>query len=341
MHGGQTNEYNYVKGNHVNNFVADFCDDKNNNDVTCTINKRNNATGQANCKNKRRPIRRGNRKSKQFTATSKVNIAFNNVNRVKYKLYDIRKLIRDQSIDIFGIAESFLQDEEQIEVKGYTWIGKNRSSRQGGGIGLLVSDQFSVVDDNVCNSKSDEYERLWIRVKICDIFVNLAVAYFPVEGANPDLTDDLYNQLLSEVIQLENECKDGDPHILIMGDFNGRIGSNIYGGDPILNSNGERLLNFRDDACLNIVNCSNKCHGKITWFRHPHSSCIDYFLSSNSIDKCIEKMIVDEDRNFHIGSDHNILMLYLKFKPSKHSYNKPKVMHKTWNISHDQDWSAF
>jgi hypothetical protein len=126
-----------------------------------------------------------------------------------------------------------------------------------------------------------------------------------------------------------------------MGDFNGRIGSNIYGGDPILNSNGERLLNFRDDACLNIVNCSNKCHGKITWFRHPHSSCIDYFLSSNSIDKCIEKMIVDEDRNFHIGSDHNILMLYLKFKPSKHSYNKPKVMHKTWNISHDQDWSAF
>ena len=185
-------------------------------------------------------------------------------------------------------------------------------------VGMLVSDKIVVVDDNICNSASDNYERLWIRVKISDIFINVCVTYFPVEGTDQDLTNDLYNKLLSEVIQLENECN--NPQILIMGDFNGRIGDKIYGGDPALNSNGRRLLNFCNDASLDIVNCSRQCHGKITWFRHPYSSCIDYFLSFNILDDYIKKMIVDEERNFHLGSDHNVLFLHLKLN----SCDRPK-----------------
>jgi len=306
---------------------------------------------KSNQKHSRKHVRRGNRKNRSRTNGNiktkgtpiKVNIAFNNVNRVKSKLYDIRKLIVEQNIDIFGIDETFLENEECINVNGFNWYGKNRIGKGGGGIGMLVSDKIVVVDDNICNSTSDNLERLWIRVKISGIFINICVAYFPVEGADPDLTDELYNQLLSEIIQLEEECNinNENPKILIMGDFNGRIGNKIYGGDPILNSNGERLLNFCNDASLDIVNCSRKTEGKITWVRHSQSSCIDYFLSSNVLDDYIEKMIVDDERNFHLGSDHNVLFLRLKFNPCEDTNPDVGLGCKTWNISHDQDWSAY
>lgn len=307
-----------------------------NHDLNCVANSNS-------CRRKR--VRRGklsNSSSKKKRSTHiDVNVAFNNVNRVKSKIYDIKKFIVEQNIDIFGIAETFLKFEEGINVNGFRWYGKNRSCKGGGGVGFLVSDKLIVVDDDLCNSQSDDFERLWIRVKINDVFVNLAVVYFPVEGSNPDLVNEIYNQLLSEIIQIENESEDDVPYIMIMGDFNGRIGDNIVGGDPVLNSNGECLLNFSKDACLNIVNCSRKCYGKITWFRHPHSSCIDYVLSSDSIDKCIDKMIVDEERNFHLGSDHNVLVTYLKFKSNGNVFKNHDVKNRVWNITGDQDWSAY
>ena len=39
-----------------------------------------------------------------------------------------------------GLAETFLQREEEIEVGGYTWHGQNRQNckRASGGVGLLV-----------------------------------------------------------------------------------------------------------------------------------------------------------------------------------------------------------
>ena len=91
----------------------------------------------------------------------------------------------------------------------------------------------------------------------------VAVTYFPNEGVDPILCDEMYNKLLSEVLKIESEEGDGKPHILITGDMNGRIGDKIPFGDPVRNSNGNRLFNFSDDADLTIINCTKMCFGKI------------------------------------------------------------------------------
>ena len=295
--------------------------------------------------NKKR-VRRGRFKKRMSNSNVNINIAFNNVNRVtKPRLYDIRRFVKSHNIDIFGIAETWLSHEERIHVNGFNWVGKNRSGKKGGGTGFLISDKVTIIDDDLCNSKLDDFERLWLKVKIENDIVHICVAYFPVEGVNPDLTDELYNQLLSEVIQIEHDTS-GDPHIMIMGDFNGRIGDMIYGGDPVRNSNGERLIKFCDDACLNIMNCSRKCYGKITWFRHPHSSCIDYMLTSDKTEDYIYKMVVDEDRNFHLGSDHNVIISHFNFKRNSNDNNCNNHGNDDdnrifWNIENVQDWSIY
>lgn len=180
-------------------------------------------------------------------------------------------------------------------------------------------------------------------MKVCfgnDKHFYIAVAYFPVEGTDIDITDELYGQLLSEVIRIENQ--EDDPQILIMADMNARIGREINYGDPVLNSNGERLLNFRNDSNLEILNCSKMCSGKFTWFRNNLQSTIDYMLCSNNLVSQVCEFIVDDDRKYGLGSDHNVLLLKLnvKNKESKNIQNKGRKK-ITWDIKNDQDFSAY
>jgi hypothetical protein len=39
-----------------------------------------------------------------------------------------------------------------------------------------------ILDDNLNNSQNDEYERLWVLVRLNNIKVALGVAYFPNDG---------------------------------------------------------------------------------------------------------------------------------------------------------------
>ena len=226
-------------------------------------------------------------------------------------------------------------------------MGKNRTKKHKGGIGLLISDDIDILNDNLFNSCKDDVERMWVKLKLNNINkpMYIAVVYFPVEGMDHELTDELYNQLLSEIIQIENMDGDGEPHILITGDMNARIGDRIPFRDPVRNNNGNRLLSFSNDSGMTIINCSKMYYGKITWTRGPHTSTIDYILGSHSIMGKVRKMVVDEKGNYHMGSDHNVLILNVKGDTNtttKETNTFPKN-HKriVWDINRNQNWSNY
>ena len=49
-------------------------------------------------------------------------------------------MLKKLDLDVLGLAETFLQREEEIEIGGYTWYGHNRQEckRASGGVGVLV-----------------------------------------------------------------------------------------------------------------------------------------------------------------------------------------------------------
>lgn len=294
-------------------------------------------------KNRHKRGGKGKKGSSNPNVSKNINIAFNNVNGFKSKQWEITRFLHGENISIFGLAETFLKGDQGINISGYTWVGKNRTKKQRGGIGLLVSKDVDILDDNLFESRSDDLERIWIKVKFKNERKHtfIANAYFPVEGTDPDLSTEMYTHLLSEVIRIEEF--DEEPQILIGGDMNARIGDKISFGDPVRNSNGERLLSFCDDSNLSIINCSNLCFGKFTWSRGSQSSTIDYFLGSNTIMNRVVKMLVDEERVYHTGSDHNVLILNLKPDVTCHEDNNPHLnrKHFVWDIKHDQDWSVY
>ncbi|XP_072023451.1 uncharacterized protein [Amphiura filiformis] len=241
-----------------------------------------------------------------------------------------------------GLVETFLKHDDSININGFKWFGKNRSLKGGGGIGFLISDKVNVIDDNLLDSSTDEIERLWLKISTENGPIFIAVAYFPVEGTDIERTDELYNQLLSDCIRIEESCVTdniNDPRIIIMSDCNGRIGKEIPFCDEEINVNGQRLLNFRDDSGLHILNCNKLCKGKFTWFRHDLKSAIDYILCSESVINYVKEIIIDDEHTMNLGSDHDILLLKCAFSKSKHVQKQDDRF--IWDISPNQDWSTF
>lgn len=326
------------------NFNKLVHDDKCSDNVKCFSRISHEFNNSMKSKNNRHR-RGGGKRKRQISSVSDFKIAFNNVNGFKSKEYEITRFLNDEDICVFSLAETFFKGSQGININGYTWVGKNRTRKQRGGIGVLVSNKVDIINDNVFDSRCDEMERMWVKLKFVNVSkpIYIATAYFPVEGADPNLTNEMYTQLLSEVIKIENLDEDGEPQILLCGDLNARIGNAIPFGDPIKNNNGERLLTFNNDANMSIINCTKMCFGKITWMRNCQSSTIDYFLGSNALMNRVNKMTVDEEGSHHMGSDHNMLILNLKQDTGYKTASKEVANNKrfVWNIKHNQDWTVY
>ena len=84
--------------------------------------------------------------------------------------------------------------------KDYLWIGKCRKGKKTrGAIGLCVSCEISVLDDNLHGSKDDSFERLWSLVRINNTKTAIGVTNSPNVGVEKGKTDALYYELFENV----------------------------------------------------------------------------------------------------------------------------------------------
>ena len=136
----------------------------------------------------------------------------------------------------------------------------------------------------------------------------LGVVYFPVDN-NTNRREDatqLRDELLTNIAELQNRFD----HILLVGDFNGKL--SMY-KNPTTNSfNGELMDTFLEATDLCLLNNSDKCTGQVTWSRGQLQSTIDYAFCSPTMFKMVESLIIDEDHNYSLGSDHNFFIIKLK-----------------------------
>ena len=58
------------------------------------------------------------------------------------------KIVTALELDVVCLCETFLLDQQQINMHGYTWFGNNRrnlskrTSRGSGGVGMLIKIRF-------------------------------------------------------------------------------------------------------------------------------------------------------------------------------------------------------
>ena len=73
-------------------------------------------------------------------------------------------ILFDIKPDVAAFVETNLKTQEKIAVSGYTWVGKNRQHKQGGGVGYFIKNTIknshTVEPDNNTTT-----EILWIKLK--------------------------------------------------------------------------------------------------------------------------------------------------------------------------------
>ena len=140
-------------------------------------------------------------------------------------------LIKHLNFDIIALCETFLTEDNIIDIDNYSWFGNNRlnidkhATRGSGGVGMLVKNEIC---KNYHIRKLDaSFEGiLWLKFvdkkdknRDCEDLL-LCVCYCPPSKSSRGNITQSYDYLLTSVYMYY----DSDTPCVITGDFNARIG---------------------------------------------------------------------------------------------------------------------
>ena len=186
-------------------------------------------------------------------------------------------------------------------------------------------------------------EKFWLTIEWPKYKLALGAIYMACDSPrNTEWNDNMYECLTDELIRIRMTY-----NVVLVGDFNGRIGNSSEGvvnGDPVQNANGVRLLNFTRRNNLVILNRENLCTGIWTRMFDKQRSTIDYFLiESANVRSAVNMTIHDEGTN-ETDSDHNWMDMKLELKETAKIDRSPKAQKKfkpRWRINEKTDWEKF
>ena len=234
-----------------------------------------------------------------------------NVQGWRSKEVEVGQLLKEQGFDVFGVAETFLRNDWEVQMEGYKWFGVGRTGggKASGGVGMLVQDSLR---PQMRGGRDGAV--LWVECNGGRRKVMIGVVYINPEGVRVAETKRMYEKLEQEVKEMREQGK----VILTMGDFNGRIGAG-RGGDEVINANGRREVASKDKQ-----------------------STIDYMVVSKEDEHRVTKVTVDDEGQMDVGSDHCVLKLEVDMGRPKLS--KPEDAEDArwkWKVDGKEDWSEY
>ena len=133
------------------------------------------------------------------------------------------KCLQSSEIDIFGVAESHLRNNDRISLVGYTWIGNNSRSlhvnahRGSGGVDFIISKHvYDLFDISILDISEEDILWIKLRSKMDTVVLCLCVCYFaPANSSRQMCADDFYKKLLNSVCLYQSEGT-----VFICGDLN-------------------------------------------------------------------------------------------------------------------------
>ena len=260
-----------------------------------------------------------------------------NVRGLKSKLSGLKEVLYDHNPHVFLLTETQLKSNVGLSIKGYTIYNKIRSKGPGGGVSILVRND---VTKHVAPHISErDIELVWISVRKKDtnpVFIGSYYGKQESRTTNEEIQREM-NLLEEEITEMQQEGE-----IFLGMDGNAKMG--ILGEN--ISRNGRFLLQLINNTNLTLMNTSDKCQGKVTRKNTNNAneiSAIDFVLASESVEKWIEKIIIDEDGLVTIrgkkDTDHNTIISTLIMNNIDHTHI---VKRTNWNLkASSEKWVQF
>ena len=226
----------------------------------------------------------------------------------------VREMERND-LDVLGISETKARGNGMKEIDGAKYIFAGVvEGRAKGGVGIVVRNRVA----NCIKSWRCVSERcIAARLRIEGKWLTIVQVYAPTDDRDPSIKDDFYGDLQMAI----NRTPRGDK-LIVLGDFNARVGNNIElwngiigrHGEGVENDSGRRRLRFTAENDFKVMNThfEHKDIHKFTW-KCPGrglQSIIDYILVRGNQRKDVNDVRVI--RGAEIGSDHYLVLMKVK-----------------------------
>ena len=238
-----------------------------------------------------------------------------NIRDIKKKRQSFDEIINEQKPTVIAVTETHVDDEYGLEFEGYKMFDNNRNL-EGGGVVIAVRKEIKSITVEVKKTK-ESFESLWVLINNTRIKVRIGVVYFPQEQ------DQNLKKIYSEIKPQIQEARNNDEGLIIVGDFNCKVGKSIDGNKEVVSKGGKKMLEVMEKERLVLANSLEKCEG--TWTREENGkkSILDYILVNEEMADYITKMtIYDKSKEmspFHLKrskrvirsvySDHNPIIM--------------------------------
>ena len=241
---------------------------------------------------------------------------------------------KGQRYELMFIQETWFAGNDELEIDGYKWIGRNRTKvdpdapRNSGGSGVLVHESISHLVSIIKKPTYGGTEGvIWIKVEHgrsnrFDVFCSLYL-----EQQRQRFKTD--NQLIFEGIRNDwDKYTTSAFNAFIVGDFNTRVGklqeSNTTGprdGENIRpNAQARELVKRLEEMNAAIIH-GRKCEWNYTYKPNDkralwdHESVCDYMVMKDNRFAHINECGIDDTSD--IASDHNLLWIALDYHYEK------------------------
>ena len=227
------------------------------------------------------------------------------------------------------LQETKLYKKGTLKFDEYDSFESVRGTGEGGGLVSLIHKKLNPVEIPIESDSKSSENIIVVEADIGKERVRTINGYGPQEYAQFDQKIGFFS-LLDE--QIQSAIDDGK-YCCVQMDGNGKFGGSIIPGDSHKQTNnGKLLLDIITRKNLRLVNGTSKCKGKITRTRKVEDkveeSTIDFFFVCQGLYKWIDSMLIDEERKYSFKkytrtkqqivrvteSDHNVLILFLKYK---------------------------
>ncbi|MCP4267312.1 MAG: hypothetical protein GY777_17355, partial [Candidatus Brocadiaceae bacterium] len=231
-------------------------------------------------------------------------------------------------VDIAALQETRLAGQGSIREKDYTffWFGKSVEERREHGVGFAVKNTLL----QSVEVGSDGNKRIaTLRLHTKKGTATLISVYAHTLYSDEQIKDTFYEKLSLLVKKLPK-----NDQLVILGDFNARVGSDHDSWAPCLghfgfgkmNSNGQRLLEFchKQNLCVTNSFFKTKLQHKVSW-RHPRSKNwhqIDLILVRRH--RINDVLLTRSYQSADCNSDHSLICC--KMHISKKFMHKSNVL---------------
>ena len=248
----------------------------------------------------------------------KFKMLYSNMRGLLSKKESLEEIIEEVKPTLICLTETHLKEEEEFNLKSYKIFRNDRIGKDGGGVLFAVDKKLKdiTVEVEKCNTNC---ETLWVVINNkhgrWGTSIRAGIVYAPQECRTKiDVYKEIYKQI-EEQIEIAGKQKQ---RLLLMGDFNCKIGLEIDGNKEEITKSAKYLLKLRDRQDLQILNSVEKCEGLWTRVQGDSKSVLDYVIVWKENQENLLSMLIDEKKEFApagidennetVFSDHNTII---------------------------------